>query len=267
MTRRTFFKRTLVASPFLMGGTAGYSRYIERHDVEVVDVEIELGLPQPLTAAVLSDIHFDPLYETDYLEDLIAKVNESSPDIVLYCGDFISNSTRRIDELFAILSKVNAPAGSFGILGNHEHWIGADAVTDAFESSGITILRNQSVPLPDRDGWYLTGLESHWTGRPDTQSIKNTSSTARHIVLAHEPDSFDVLTDSRIALQLSGHTHGGQIRVPFHGAIQLPSWGKKYQCGLFESGGRRLYVNRGIGTVGRHFRLNCRPEITELRLT
>jgi uncharacterized protein len=97
--------------------------------------------------------------------------------------------------------------------------------------------------------------------------IEATPSHSRHLLLVHEPDSFDKLTDSRIALQVSGHTHGGQVRMPFGGAIILPSWGKKYSAGMFESGGRQLYVNRGIGTVDKHYRINCRPEITLFRLT
>jgi predicted MPP superfamily phosphohydrolase len=86
-------------------------------------------------------------------------------------------------------------------------------------------------------------------------------------MLVHEPDSFDLLTDRRIAVQLSGHTHGGQVCLPLVGAIQLPSWGKKYPAGLYEREGRKLYVNRGIGTVEEHYRMNCRPEITFLKLT
>jgi predicted MPP superfamily phosphohydrolase len=268
MNRRTFIKRSLMAAPFALGaGVLGYSRYMERHDVEVVDLEMQMGLPRPLNIAVLGDIHFDPLFETEYLENVIARVNQLSPDLILYTGDLISASTERIDDLMAILSKGKSSHGSYAALGNHEHWVDADKVETELENSGITVLRNRSVSLPGCDDWYLTGLESHWSGWPNMQSIVNTSQLARHIVLAHEPDSFDVLTDSRIALQLSGHSHGGQVRVPFGGAIHLPTWGKKYSIGQYEQGGRWLYVNRGIGTVVHHFRFNCRPEITHLWLT
>lgn len=268
MTRRTFFKRSLLASPVVLGaGALGYSRYIERHDVEVVDVEMNLGLPRPLTIALLGDIHFDPLFETEYLEDVIARVNLLSPDLILYTGDFVSDSTERIEDLMAILAKGTARSGSFTVLGNHEHSVDADQVEAKMTDVGVSVLRNRSVQLPGCDHWYLTGLESYWSGRPNTRSIESTSQLSRHIVLAHEPDSFDLLTDGRIALQLSGHSHGGQVRIPFGGAIQLPSWGKKYTIGQYEESGRRLYVNRGIGTVVRHFRFNCRPEITHLRLT
>jgi predicted MPP superfamily phosphohydrolase len=165
------------------------------------------------------------------------------------------------------LRKAEARDGRFAVLGNHDHNVGADQVTAAFASSGIPVLRNRSVPLPGQENWYLTGLESHWSGKPNVACITNTPPSSHHLVLAHEPDAFDLLTDPRIALQLSGHTHGGQVRLPFVGAVCLPSWGKKYPAGLYTLGDRRLYVNRGIGTVDEHFRLNCRPEITLLTLT
>lgn len=267
MNRRTFVRRSLVAVPIALGAAADYAKFVDRHAVEVVDVEMELGMPRPLTVAVLSDIHFDPLCECEYLDKVIARTNELSPDLILYTGDFMSHSADRIDELVAGLSRASPGLGSFAILGNHDHWINADRVCVALASAGISVLRNQSVPIPDREPWYLTGLESFWAGAPNTRSLESTPSRSRHLVLAHELDSFDLLTDARIGLQLSGHTHGGQIRVPWYGAIQLPTWGKKYQAGLYERGGRRLYVNRGIGTVGRHFRMNCPPEITCLRIS
>ena len=267
MNRRTFVKRSFVAGAVGLGASAGYGRFIERHAVEVVPLELELGLPEPLTAAVLSDIHFDPLYETDYLEDVVARTNRLSPDLIFYTGDFLSRSAERLADLLTVLQKARAGVGSFAVLGNHDHKVGADRVTDAFTSSGIPVLRNRSVALPGRKDWYLTGLESYWSGAPRAASIANTPLHCRHILLVHEPDSFDLLTDPRIALQLSGHTHGGQIRLPLLGAVCLPTWGKKYQAGLYTRGDRRLYVNRGIGTVDEHFRLNCRPEITLLKLT
>jgi predicted MPP superfamily phosphohydrolase len=272
MNRRTFVKRSVAATA--VGLTAvglaaggGYARFVERHAVEVVPVELELGLREPLTATVLSDIHFDPLYEVDYLEEVVARVNGLSADLILYTGDFLSLSAERLTDLLAVLHRARAPLGSFAILGNHDHWIGANYISAAFAATGIPILRNRSVMIPGRKDWYLTGLESFWVGKPNVAPILSTPPQARHILLVHEPDPFDLLTDPRIALQLSGHTHGGQIRVPLVGAICLPSLGKKYQAGLYAQGDRRLYVNRGIGTVNRHVRFNCRPEITLLKLT
>jgi predicted MPP superfamily phosphohydrolase len=267
MNRRRFLKYSLYASPFAVLGSMGYGHYLERHDIEVVASELNVGLGAPVTLAFLSDIHFDPLFEEDYLTRVIALTSELQPDYVLFGGDYVSHSAKRIVDLATILGKAQATQGVFAILGNHDHWLGEDTVTQALTDSGITVLCNQSIPIANHAGWYLTGLESHWGGKPNTRSIEKTPSTAKHIMLAHEPDTFDTLTDSRIALQLSGHTHGGQIRVPFGGAIQLPTLGKKYSAGLFEQAERKLYVTRGIGTVNKHFRVNCRPEITLLKLT
>ncbi len=222
---------------------------------------------EPLSVALLGDIHFDPLYEIDYLESVVARINGLSPDMILYAGDFFTSSTSRLADLLGILRKAEASAGSFAVLGNHDHGLKPDWLTFAFASAGISFLRNRSIPLPDRKGWFLTGLESYWRGKPNTASIESTSPDSRHLVLVHEPDAFDLLTDRRLALQLSGHTHGGQVRVPMLGAICLPSWGKKYPAGMYEKDGRKLYVNRGIGTVDHHYRMNCPPEITLLNLS
>ena len=267
MNRRTFIKRSLIATPVAMGATAAYGRYIERHAVEIVRIPLDIGFGQPRTVALLSDIHYDPLCEADYLRTVIDRVNGLSPDFIFYAGDFMTDSAKRVHDLADILRNTRAAIGSFAILGNHDQVIAADVIAAALTSAGMTVLRNQTVALPDLDNWYLTGLESFWVGRPSRASIEKTPPDARHIVLAHEPDSFDRLTDSRIALQLSGHTHGGQIRLPFVGALHVPSWGKKYEAGLYERDGRRLYVNRGIGTVSKHYRVNCPPEITLLELT
>ena len=247
-------------------GRRGYGHYVERHHLELAPVDLAVGLGEPLTAALVADLHFDPLFETDYLQAVVATINRAGPDLVLYAGDFVTQSTDRLPDLLDILRGARSNLGQFAILGNHDHWVSADRVEARLESVGITVLRNRSVPLPGRPGWYLTGLESFWAGSPSTKPIEATPTHARHLLLAHEPDSFDRLTDPRIAVQLSGHTHGGQVRLPFAGAIHLPSWGHKYQAGLYERDGRRLYVTRGIGTVGKHYRVNCRPEVTLLRL-
>ncbi len=267
MKRRTLLKRSLLASPLVAGLGAGYARFIERHALQTVSLTISVGMGDPLTVAVLGDFHFDPLYETDYLAEVIALTNSLNPDLILFTGDFVSDSTECLGELVEILGKAKAKFGCFTVLGNHDHWIGADEIESGLASAGINVLRNQSVSLANRSNWYLTGLESYWSGRPNVKSIESTPTHSRHLLLLHEPDAFDLMTDSRIALQLSGHTHGGQVRMPFLGPICLPSWGKKYPAGLYVRGNRPLYVNRGIGTVKRHFRMNCRPEITLLILT
>src|SRR5262245_40348260 len=144
MTRRTLIKRCLIASPLaLSAGTYGYGRLAERHAIEVVYLNVEIGMPRRLTVALLGDIHFDPLYEIDYLERVIDRVNRLSPELVLYAGDFVSKSSDRLSELVAILRKAKPSIGSFAVGGNHDHWLGVDTIASALRTGGITLLRNQ----------------------------------------------------------------------------------------------------------------------------
>ena len=144
-------------------------------------------------------------------------------------------------------------------------------VADALGDAKLTFLRNTHVPL-ERDGGrlWLAGIDDPVNGMPDQSAAIPES--IRHIpnepviLMCHAPDYIEVLrahpTGQAISLVLSGHTHGGQIRMPFAGPLFLPSWGRKYVNGLFNVGSMQLYVNRGIGTVGVPFRFDCRPEIT-----
>ncbi|MEM8953486.1 MAG: metallophosphoesterase [Verrucomicrobiota bacterium] len=266
MKRRSFLTGALIGTPLALGGALAYGRHLERHRVEVVSVEVSIGLVRPVTVCVLGDIHFDPLYETDYLRDVVGQVNSLAPDRVWFTGDFLTRSPERLDELAEPLSEVKASLGVAAVLGNHDHWVAPDDLSEALENVGIEVLRNRSIALPESPGWYLSGLESYWGGVPSSENIDATAANARHILLAHEPDPFRDLRDERVVLQVSGHTHGGQVRVPGFGALQLPSWGRRYQMGLYRENGRTLYVNRGVGTVDHHYRFNCPPEITHLRL-
>jgi predicted MPP superfamily phosphohydrolase len=135
------------------------------------------------------------------------------------------------------------------------------------ERNGIQVLRNRALPLPGVAGWFIAGLESYWGGRPDPRFLRKFPEDARFISIVHEPDAWDQLRDPRIRLQVSGHTHGGQVCMPFWGALTLPSWGKLYSAGLYGSGDRHLYVSRGLGTVNMRVRFCCRPEITVFELS
>src|SRR5262245_41425931 len=121
MNRRRFLKRSLIATPLIAGGTAAYSRWVERHNIEIVETEISVGVPAPLSIAVVGDIHFDPLFETDYLSNVVEKINSLSADFVFFTGDFISRSAERLDELISIIAGVKGSRGRFAILGNHDH--------------------------------------------------------------------------------------------------------------------------------------------------
>ena len=275
MDRRTFIKRGLATAAFLGCGSAAYAGELERHGVRVAKVPIHLGLATPLRAALLADIHFDPFYEIGWLDTVFGTVASLSPDLVLLAGDYVTRTTKRFEEFGRIAGSVRPTLGAFASLGNHDQWTdrwsrngeGTRKMQSVFERNGIHLLRNAVTPLPRNPGWALAGLDSFWAGRPDCGLFARQPEGTQFISLVHEPDAWDILSDPCIRLQVSGHTHGGQVRAPFYGALRLPSWGKKYDAGLFTRGRNHLYVNRGIGTVGIPCRVNCAPEITLLELT
>ena len=217
----------------------------------------------------LGDIHFDPVCDEAYLAHVISLVSSLQPDLLVYTGDFVTKHLERVPNLADILAGAQARLGNIAVPGNHELWTNLVYIRRVLhDRAGIRILRNENIALPNEDDVYITGLDSFSAGFPRPGVIDNTPPGSRHIVLAHEPDSFNGLTDSRIRLQISGHTHGGQVRLPYYGALFLPGWGRDYQEGLHTANdGRQLYVNRGIGTLTLHLRINCRPEITVFELT
>jgi predicted MPP superfamily phosphohydrolase len=164
-------------------------------------------------------------------------------------------------------SRLQAPAGVFAILGNHDHWTDAEQVCEAAREAGVTVLRNQGMALQEGALW-LAGVDDVWEEKHDLEAaLGGAPDESAVILLAHEPDYADeVAADGRVALQLSGHSHGGQVRFPYFGATVLPYLGRKYPFGLRQVGSMWLYTNRGVGVVSPPVRFNCRPEITLLTL-
>jgi predicted MPP superfamily phosphohydrolase len=266
-TRRNFIRGLAAGAVVAAAGEPFVHHRIQTHALDARAVRLSLGLPQPLRVAALGDIHFDPLYEEAYVARIAARVTDLKADLIIYTGDFVTASVARMRNLAALLAGGVARLGSYATLGNHDHWSGAAAVTQALESRGIRVLRNSSIAIPGEENVYLSALDSFWAGTPNPSMLARTPPDSRHILLVHEPDPFATLDDPRIKLQISGHTHGGQVRVPFVGALRLPKWGRNYQEGLYARDGRYLYVNRGVGTISPHVRFRCAPEITVFELS
>ena len=257
-----------------------YAGEIARHELSLEPLTIRLPrLPEAfhgLRIVQISDFHFAEYTEPFFLREMVRHVNLLRPDMVLLTGDFVSDgpmphsySRRHMGECASILSGIQCSL-RYAILGNHDEVIGARYVAAPLRESGIPVLRNQYVPV-ERDGAriWLAGLGSALSddSRPEIgippASVTNGEPV---IVLAHEPDVLPRIAKYNAGLMLSGHTHGGQIRLPLLTPMFLPPLGRHYVEGLFHHGPTQLYVNRGIGTVGIPFRLRCPPEITVLTL-
>lgn len=281
VTRRSLLKAGIVGA----AGLALYSGELERHWIDLTETTVALrGLPEAFDGArivQLSDIHMDEFTEPFFVREVVRRVNSLAPDVVLLTGDFVSYGPRSRHfgigaawQCANLLNEIEC-RHRYAILGNHDHMVSVKDVTAALTANGIPVLKNQYLSLEqlgNRTGGriWLAGLDDPYKGKPDPElaipvSIRNVPGEPL-ILMCHAPDYADTLTASApgqsVGLMLSGHTHGGQVRLPLAGPLVLPPMGEKYVHGWFRFGAMQLYVNRGIGTVGVPFRLACPPEIT-----
>jgi uncharacterized protein len=273
LTRRNL----LIASAAAVAGVALYSNEISRHELEITRPTFSIkNLPPAFDGfriAQISDLHLEEYTEDYFLRRVIRQVNALAPDMVLVTGDFISRGPLSDAVTFAaagrcgeLLATLHCPT-RYGVLGNHYAAVGSSIIRDHMETHGLPLLVNQSVRI-ERGGQhlFLAGLDDIEFGAPDLNLAVPASPDAPVLLMAHEPDYADTVAahprGKHVDLILSGHTHGGQIRIPGMRPLALPPNGKLYPEGHFLVGSSQLYVNRGIGTVGIPFRLNCTPEIT-----
>ena len=276
ITRRAFLGGAAAAGI----GVATYAGTHARHEFEITHRTFPIrDLPDGFLnyrIVQISDIHLEEFTEAYFLERIVAQVNALYPDLVLITGDYVSRGPRSLSVAYEaagicaeILSTIKAPR--FGILGNHDVVVGASHVIPPLEAHGTPILVDSYYALErGRDLLWLCGTDDAGTNSPDLSVTIPVTPKAPVLLMCHEPDYADkVVQHPRfplIDLMLSGHSHGGQIRLPIIGPLILPPMGQKYIEGLFQFGHMQLYVNRGVGTVGLPFRLNCPAEITHLTL-
>lgn len=273
ITRRRF----LVGSGALAASLTLYSSLVARHEISELSHTIAIDrLPDAFVGyriVQLSDIHLDEFTEPLFLERIVRRINTLAPDMVLLTGDYITRGSLNFlienhaaHRCAEILAELRAPL-RFSVLGNHDVAVSAPLVTEALVSRGIPVLHNRFETLTlGGDSLHIAGTADPGTDRPDLSRAVPAAPAGPVILMVHAPDYADwVVAHPRgalVDLMLSGHSHGGQVRVPIAGPLVLPPMGRKYVEGHFRFGRMQLYVNRGIGTVGIPMRLNCPPEIT-----
>jgi predicted MPP superfamily phosphohydrolase len=251
------------------------------HEVEPdwLDVHhVQLALPRLQAAFVglrlvqISDIHFDSSYMTrSRLDNIVRVVNQQRPDVVAITGDFVTFAPQSFaSDLAAALGKLAPSLVTVAVLGNHDHWTNAAVVRRILHKSGIVELSNTVHTLQRKNSLlHLAGLDDAWARKAHIASVmQQLPEKGAAILLAHEPDFADKYAQTRrFDLQLSGHSHGGQVRLPFGGPLRLPAYGQKYHSGRYKVDEMIVYTNRGVGMVRPYVRFNCRPEITVFTLT
>jgi len=255
----------------------------EPNDPRVVQVEISIRrLPEAfegVTVVQLSDFHYGELCAIP-IRKAVEIVKKIQPDMVVLTGDFITvpiwshllhdrtQAANGAEPCARMLREMSPPLGMFAVLGNHDVNSDHRWITEIIEGNGIPVLSNRSVPI-EKGGarFWLAGVDDVLEGKPDLEAtLRDVPKEETTILLAHEPDFADQAARYPISLQLSGHSHGGQIWLPGIGAPWLPPLGREYPRGLRKIGNLTLYTNIGLGTIRLPVRLNCPPEITLLKL-
>jgi uncharacterized protein len=281
-TRRTFLKRTLGSFLTVLGLSSGGYLYANRIEPSLLDIQ-ELQIKHPLIPnsfdgikmIQFSDTHLGFQYNLHQFNQLVNKINSLKPDIILFTGDLMDepNQYTEINKLMPILKKLQAPLGKYCIFGNHDHGgYGSDIYRNIMETTDFSVLLNDSAPIKLSDGSiiYLLGIDDAMLGNPNISlTLKNVPKNSFKILLSHAPDLAETASLYPVQWQLSGHSHGGQIKIPFLGALVTPPFGKIYPEGLYSIGEHNplsLYVNRGIGTTRLPFRFMSKPELTVFTL-
>jgi uncharacterized protein len=251
------------------GATYEYARKIEPNHLVLERKTVAIPtLPESLEGfriVLLSDFHLGPYTQMSLINRSIEMANSLKPDLILLGGDFVYAHVDPIFEIAPALTRLNAKQGVFSVLGNHDHYNGPETIVQSLRAASIPVLMNEGVTL---GSLYLAGIDSVWAGQPDPRAaFAKRSNEPTTLVLVHEPDYVDQLVhQTNLDLQISGHTHGGQIRLPLIGQIYFPEWGEVYSAGLYKVRQSQLYVSRGIGVIGLPFRFDCPPEVTEITL-
>jgi predicted MPP superfamily phosphohydrolase len=265
-----------------IGLTFAYGYSIGQRRLQVTRLTVPLGAASAaldgLRIAQISDIHIGQNLDDAELERFVAAVNELTPDVVCITGDIADSPAADLDRCLPLLARLRARSGVFAILGNHDHYAGADDVTAALRRlTPFTVLRDEQtaidvnghrlhvIGLDDRGhGWahgmcHVPYLDAAMAAVPSAESV---------LLLSHRPDIFPQAAAAGIALTLAGHTHGGQLGVPwFKGRVRnLAEFVTVFDRGLFEREGCYLYVNRGLGVTAQRIRLSAPREITLIEI-
>jgi len=257
----------------LAGNISKVARYAlaEANSLSLERVEITLErLPKKLDGfriIHLSDIHHSPFTGLDHIERAIKIANRLKPDIILLTGDYVSHEADYIAPAAKALAQLRSKLGTFACLGNHDHWTDPEMVTSEFRAAGINVLINEGLRLEVQRGaaFWLAGVDDYMVGKTDVASaLKGSFPDEMKLLLAHNPVIFRQAVRQGIDLTLSGHTHGGQVKLRDESKKLLPR--RRLSAGLHRRKESQIYITRGIGTVVLPIRYQCPPEISLLEL-
>jgi predicted MPP superfamily phosphohydrolase len=280
MNRRSFLKRGLLLGGSLLSVpplSYGYATWVEPRWLQVERISLAFPtLPEAfkgLRVVQFSDLHFGFHLDIKQLTKVVEVIQAEEPDIVCFTGDLVDYEIGgQGQEIRDILKTITATYGCYAVLGNHDYYGDVEEVADVLEGGGFHCLRNRGLRVQKgSQSIWIAGVEDMWEGVPNLKTALQSAKKEEWVLLlSHAPDYADVVAAAgTVHLQISGHSHGGQVRLPIIGPLASVPYGVKYPSGLYHVGKNQvltLYTNRGIGVSVRPIRFMCRPEITVLTL-
>lgn len=273
LNRRQFLTGLAAAPLVAVSATAAYARLVAPYNYYVAERDVFIrDLPERFEnfrITQITDVHHSRIVGLDEVRRVVDLAQSTRPDLIALTGDYTTTYRRYIEPCAEALGGLNAPEGVWAVLGNHDHYTDRELTTRALERNHIPVLNNANTTLRrGTDTIQLAGIDDwSWAGTNWSQAFHGLDRSRPTVLLSHQPAVLDVAETQRVSLILSGHTHGGQITLPFIGApAGLVTRDLKYAHGLFRLGETQLYVSSGTGVIGLPVRLGVRPEIAVLRL-
>jgi len=291
-SRRKFLRGCLISAlvtPVGAGalgvGTYYYARNVEPGWIDITHQQMHFARLsnafQGYRLVQITDLHADESFmTTERLQNIVTTVNQLQADMIVITGDFVTDYLPGLEKTVAVLSGLQARDGVFGVLGNHDHPAGVEWIRGCLRLGHVQELANAVHTIQrGSEMLHIVGMDDLWPENIGTpapvwshlpllnQLTSSLPDEGAAILLVHEPDFADVAaSNKRIDLQLSGHSHGGQICIPLHGPLFLPPLSRKYPSGLYHLENMSLYTNRGLGVLLEPMRFDCRPEIAVIDL-
>ena len=251
----------------------GYGVLVRRRWVVVKRFDVKVrGLDPKLdgyTIAQLSDLHIGTMTPKEVGLKWAKMSNDLAPDLAVVTGDMVTSGTAYHEDITEVVAALRAKDGVFVAMGNHDYFGDGEPLVHLLRGRGITVLRNEGLPIRRGDAaFYLCGIDDTWTKRDDLdKALRDRPGGMPAVLLAHDPDRFPHAIARGVELTLSGHTHGGQIAMPFLDRwVSLSHVAHRYNVGIYTEGNSSLYVHPGNGTTGPPMRLGVAPAVVLLRL-
>lgn len=273
LNRRQFLTGLAGAPLLAMSATAAYARFIEPYYYRILEQDVFIrDLPQAFEnfrITQVTDVHHSRIVGLEEVQRVVSLAQSTKADLIALTGDYTTTYTRFIEPCAEALSHLSAPEGVWAVLGNHDHYTDHELTSRALERNHIAVLNNANTKLTrGSETLQLSGIDDWSWARSDwNRAFYGLDQSRPNVLLSHQPGVLDLAQTQHVSLILSGHTHGGQVSLPFVGTpARLAIKDLKYAHGLFRRGETQLFVSSGTGVIGLPIRLGIRPEIAVLRL-